>query len=159
MINVSRHCVKSVQIRSFFWSVFSCIRTEYGDLRSGSPYSVRMQENTDPKNSVFGHFLRSYENFSSRLRWIYKICCLGKEGPLLEEVEHDLLLFFCEFFETDLVFLFSSLCWLSELSVFHVIYLTLMMWLRQFTSLKVVSAWEPRPLHVRISTEDGRPRN
>ena len=28
------HCVKSVQIRSFFWSVFSCIRAEYGDLRS-----------------------------------------------------------------------------------------------------------------------------
>ena len=28
------HCLKSVQIRSFFWSVFSCIRTEYGDLRS-----------------------------------------------------------------------------------------------------------------------------
>ena len=28
------HCVKSVQIRSYFWSVFSCIRTEYGDLRS-----------------------------------------------------------------------------------------------------------------------------
>ena len=24
------HCVKRVQIRSFFWSVFSCIRTEYG---------------------------------------------------------------------------------------------------------------------------------
>ena len=28
------HCVKSAQIRSFFCSVFSCIRTEYGDLRS-----------------------------------------------------------------------------------------------------------------------------
>ena len=26
------HCVKSVQIRSYFWSVFSCIRIEYGDL-------------------------------------------------------------------------------------------------------------------------------
>ena len=26
------HCVKSVQIRSYFWSVFSCIRTEYRDL-------------------------------------------------------------------------------------------------------------------------------
>ena len=26
-----RHCVKSVQICSYFWSVFSCIRTEYGD--------------------------------------------------------------------------------------------------------------------------------
>ena len=37
-------CVKSVQIRNYFWSVFSCIRTEYGDLRS---------------NSVFGHCSRS----------------------------------------------------------------------------------------------------
>ena len=26
------HCMKSVQIPSFFWSVFSRIRTEYGDL-------------------------------------------------------------------------------------------------------------------------------
>ena len=26
------HCMKIVQISSFFWSVFSCIRTEYGDL-------------------------------------------------------------------------------------------------------------------------------
>ena len=34
-----QHCVKSVQIRSFFWSVFSCIRTR--------------------KNSIFGHFSRS----------------------------------------------------------------------------------------------------
>ena len=41
--------MKSVQIRSFFWSVFFCIRTEYGDLRSKSPYSVRIQENTDQK--------------------------------------------------------------------------------------------------------------
>ena len=35
------HCMKSVQIRSFFWSVFSCIRTR--------------------KNSVFGHFSRRDE--------------------------------------------------------------------------------------------------
>ena len=28
------HCVKSVQIRSYFWSVFSCIRTEYGEVIS-----------------------------------------------------------------------------------------------------------------------------
>ena len=27
------HRVKSVQIRSYFWSVFSYIRIEYGDLR------------------------------------------------------------------------------------------------------------------------------
>ena len=27
--NKDAHCVKSVQIRSYFWFVFSCIRTEY----------------------------------------------------------------------------------------------------------------------------------
>ena len=43
------HYVKSVQIRSFFWSVFSRIRTEYGEMRSISPYSVWMRENTDQK--------------------------------------------------------------------------------------------------------------
>ena len=43
------HCVKNVQIRSNFCSVFSCIRTEYGDLLRNFPYSVRKQENTDQK--------------------------------------------------------------------------------------------------------------
>ena len=43
------HCVKSVQIRSYFWSVFSCIWTEYRDLLLKSPYWVRKQENTDQK--------------------------------------------------------------------------------------------------------------
>ena len=37
------HFVKIVQMRCFFWSIFSCIRTEY------SPYSVRIRENTDQK--------------------------------------------------------------------------------------------------------------
>ena len=41
------HWVKSVQILSFFWSVFPCIWTEYVDLNSKSPYSVRIQENKD----------------------------------------------------------------------------------------------------------------
>ena len=39
---VTDHCVKSVQIGSYFWSVFSYIRTEYA-------YSVRIQKNTDQK--------------------------------------------------------------------------------------------------------------
>ena len=43
----------------FFWSVFSCLRTEYGEMRSISPYSVRIRENTDQKNSEYGHFSRS----------------------------------------------------------------------------------------------------
>ena len=46
------HCLKIVQIRSFLWSVFSSIWTEYGDLRSRSPCSVRMQENMDRKNAI-----------------------------------------------------------------------------------------------------------
>ena len=50
---------EKVQIRTFFWYVFSCIRTEYGDLWSKCPYSVRIQENMDKINSVFGHFSRS----------------------------------------------------------------------------------------------------
>ena len=33
---------ESAQIRSFFWSVFSCIRTEYGDLLRKFPYSVQI---------------------------------------------------------------------------------------------------------------------
>ena len=37
----------------------SRVRTEYRETRSISPYSVRMQENTDQKNSVFGNFSRS----------------------------------------------------------------------------------------------------
>ena len=44
-----RHCVKSVQIWSFFWSVFSCIWTEYGNLFRKYLYSVQIQENTDQK--------------------------------------------------------------------------------------------------------------
>ena len=36
-----------------FWSVFSRIRTEYGKIRSTSPYSVRMRENADQSNSEY----------------------------------------------------------------------------------------------------------
>ena len=40
------HCVKSVQIWSFFWSVFYLIRMEYGKIGTR-------------KNSVYEHFSRS----------------------------------------------------------------------------------------------------
>ena len=43
---------KSVQMRSFFQSVFSRIRTEHGDLRSKSEYG-KIQTR---KNSLFGQF-------------------------------------------------------------------------------------------------------
>ena len=56
-------CVKSVQMRSSFWSIFSRIRTEYGEILRISPYSVRIRENTDQSNSKYGYFLRS-DSFS-----------------------------------------------------------------------------------------------
>ena len=45
--------------RVFFWSVFSRIWTEYGDLLRKSPYSVQLCENTDQKNSEIRQVLRS----------------------------------------------------------------------------------------------------
>ena len=42
----NKHCVKRDQIRSFFWSIFSCIWTEYTKRRTR-------------KNSVFGHYSRN----------------------------------------------------------------------------------------------------
>ena len=43
----------------FFWSVFSRIWFEYGEVRSISPYSVRIRDNTEQKISEYGHFSRS----------------------------------------------------------------------------------------------------
>ena len=45
--NITQRCVKIVQIRSYLWSIFSCICTEYGNLLRKSPNSIRIQENTD----------------------------------------------------------------------------------------------------------------
>ena len=43
----------------FFWSVFSRIRTEYGEIVRISPYSIQMREKTDQKKTQYGHFSRS----------------------------------------------------------------------------------------------------
>ena len=44
--SLQKHCVKSVQIRNYFWSVFSCIESKYRKMQTIN-------------NSVFGHFSRS----------------------------------------------------------------------------------------------------
>ena len=58
--------MKSVQIQSFSWSVFSRIRTEYGEIQkcpNTEFFLVRIFPHSDwiqnRKDSVFGHFLRS----------------------------------------------------------------------------------------------------
>ena len=43
----------------FLVSIFLYSDLINGDLQSKSPYSVRIQENTFQKTSVFGHFSRS----------------------------------------------------------------------------------------------------
>ena len=42
-----------------FRSAFSRIWSEYGEIATIFPYSVRMRENADQNNSKYGHFLRS----------------------------------------------------------------------------------------------------
>ena len=42
----SKYCVKSLEIRSYFWSVFSCIQSEFKKIQTRN-------------NSVYGHFSRS----------------------------------------------------------------------------------------------------
>ena len=71
----------------FFWSVFPNIRTECGKILCISPYSVRMQENTDQKNSEYEHFLRSvfltkFSHYDQRFsRNILVPLCLKNETP------------------------------------------------------------------------------
>ena len=57
-----KHCMKSVQIRSFFWSVFSNIQTEYGEKlpqkkTEKTPYfdnfhAVKFVKNVNEKSAV-----------------------------------------------------------------------------------------------------------
>ena len=46
-----------------FWSAFSCIQIEYGEIFCISPYPVRMRESAAQNNSEYGHFLRSESSY------------------------------------------------------------------------------------------------
>ena len=78
------HCVKSVQIRSFFWSVFYCIRTEYRKIRTRN-------------NSVFGHISRSdTENYYVYISLVSSLHVWSENG-VFRQWTH-LLLFYVIFF-------------------------------------------------------------
>ena len=65
--------VKSVYFQSFFWSVFSGIRNENGDLPCKYPYSVRLRERTDQKNSKCEQFLKSVSfAFSQCIKMLWR---------------------------------------------------------------------------------------
>ena len=61
-----KYFVKSVRSRNFFWSVFYRIRSEYGEIQSISPNSVRMRENTDQKTP-------STDTFHAVKYYVYQI--------------------------------------------------------------------------------------
>ena len=52
------HCVKSVLIQSFSGPYFPAFHPN-----TENSYSVRMRENTDQKNSEYGHFSRSVSRY------------------------------------------------------------------------------------------------
>ena len=47
---------KKCPYSGLFWSAFSRIRTEHGEIRSITPYSVRMRENVEQNNYKYGKF-------------------------------------------------------------------------------------------------------
>ena len=64
---------KKCPYSKLFWSTFSRIWTEYGEIRSISPCSIQMQENADQNKSEFGYFSRSesfwrFSNVSGKLK-------------------------------------------------------------------------------------------
>ena len=56
LTQIVSHCVKSAQIRSFSWSVFSYIQSKYGKIRTR-------------KNSISGHFSWSVKHMENDLQW------------------------------------------------------------------------------------------
>ena len=70
MIALREKCLYS----ELFWSAFSRIWTEYGEIRSISPYSVRMRENRDQNHTEYGHFScsGSFRSFLDKI--IFSLC-------------------------------------------------------------------------------------
>ena len=68
-ISKIEHCMKSVQIRSFFWSLFFHIRTAYRVSLQFKCGKIRTR-----KNSVFGHFSRgkSHPTRVEKRPWLVK---------------------------------------------------------------------------------------
>ena len=70
------HCLKSVQICSFFWSVFFRIQTAYEEIRGISRYSVRMRKNTDQKKlriwTLFRHITQVWNTKMMSVQSLFK---------------------------------------------------------------------------------------
>ena len=90
----------------------SRIWTDYGDLQSRSPYSVRMRYNTDQKNSIYGYSSRS-AFFRNWHLTDYFIFLLAIQKVLTSEADSELR-------KTSKMELFSENCWrLKAANYFH----------------------------------------
>ena len=71
----------------FFWFVVSPIQTELGEIRSISPYLVRMWENTGQRISEYGRFLRSVPlyyltNTAQEIKLTLRVSSINLTNPL-----------------------------------------------------------------------------
>ena len=70
-------CVKSVQIQSYFWSVFSCFQSEHRKIRTRN-------------NSVFGHFSRTLFSYLSDCQQKLKAnTVFSSNSDLIEVIIHE----------------------------------------------------------------------
>ena len=72
---IRTHCVKSVQIRSFFWAVLSRIRNECGEIRSITPNARKYGPEKTPYLETFhtvtlhSNMLLSRDNLLDSYNW------------------------------------------------------------------------------------------
>ena len=67
---------KKCPYSGFFWSVFSRIWTEYEEIIRISPHLVQMRENTDQKNSEYGHFFTQCITRFLRMLNVLPVYCI-----------------------------------------------------------------------------------
>ena len=92
-VSSSSHWVKSIQIRSIFWSVFSYIQTEYRDLCRKFSNWVQIQENTDQKK------LRIW-TFFTQCGFAFRLSVKGLQLPKYNKDNHNpIFLDFTSFLE------------------------------------------------------------
>ena len=114
------HCMESVQIGSFFWSVFSRIRTEYGEIRSMlsiSPYSAWMRGNTDQKKlHIWTLFKQQLANFNGCKSTIYNGVFKDVFSYFHDANKKGLLILILWYFQIDVKLLKS---WMFPVDVLH----------------------------------------
>ena len=68
------HCVKSVKIRSYFWSIFSCIWTEYGDLQSNRKYGPEITPHLETFHAVDVDIFIDFLHLKNNSKWQDSVC-------------------------------------------------------------------------------------